>query len=247
MVKSDVLIIRDDVLFKKKEYHSRNKIRINSNDNVNNPQFKWIGVSVINDYGVLKDIEIDSNGIRGKRHWKDELKYQLLANYSSTKYFNEHFTNIMDIIDNSDKSLSRLNTDLIKYLVKSFGINTKIILASELNLTHTGNPTQDLINICNAVKGTAYLSGDGGRNYLDLDLFKNSNVELKFQNYVHPVYTQNHEGFLKYMSSLDALFCVGKYPDILNFEENNQPNQVGIEIKSEKGKRFKVDEILYNK
>ena len=46
MMKSDILVIRDEVLYVKKEFHNRNRIRINGNNPLN-PQSKWISIPVI--------------------------------------------------------------------------------------------------------------------------------------------------------------------------------------------------------
>jgi hypothetical protein len=212
----DVFVIRDEVLFVKNDFHQRNKIRINGNDNLNNPQFKWIHVPVIKMDDYIKFIPINEDG-----QWKSKLLHDIKVNYVSSSYFNKFYPELEKIFLDDNQKLIDLNMKLIKFLAKSFGINTKIIFASELGLKpqhyEKSNASQDIINICKALNAKTYLSGEGGKNYLDLDLFKKYDIEVEFQNYTQPIYDQKFPGFLPYMSAIDVLFCIGEIP---NQDEN---------------------------
>lgn len=208
---ADLFVIRDEVLFVKGDFHNRNKIRINSNDNINNPQFKWLHVPVNDTKDYIKHIDIEDND-----SWKSKLLHEIKVNYSSAPYFQKYYFDIEKIFLKDHEKLIDLNMELIKYLAKSFGITTKIIFASELGLKpknyEKSNASQDIINICKSLNAKTYISGEGGTNYLDLDLFKKSKINLEFQNYIHPTYNQRFPGFVPYMSALDALFCKGEMP-----------------------------------
>ena len=58
MKQSDIFIIRDEVLYIKKEYHNRNRIRINSHDNIKSPKSKWISVPVEDPNDFIKYAKI---------------------------------------------------------------------------------------------------------------------------------------------------------------------------------------------
>jgi hypothetical protein len=217
MRKSTIFVIRDEVLFIERDYHHRNRIRINSHDNVGNPKSAWVGVPVENPgQAYLHSISI-KNGKRGKRHWKDELIHQLRINYGKSPHFERFYPGITEIIRNSDSSLVGLNMALINFLCEAFGIKTRVVLASSLGLKKSKNyeksdASEDLVKICKALDADTYLSGSGGKSYLDLEPFKKEGIKVEFQEYSHPAYPQCFPGFLPYMSSLDALFCVGKFP-----------------------------------
>ena len=88
-------------------------------------------------------------------------------------------------------------------------------MASELNLKSLDKETdasQDLVNICKAVNGEIYLSGSGGKGYLNEIPFIKEGINVEFQDYDHPTYKQVFTGFLPNMSAIDALFCCGKIP-----------------------------------
>ncbi len=215
---SDIFVIRDEVLFVRKDFHQRNKIRINSNDNKNNPQFKWIKVPVVDVGDYILHVPIKKDEIRDKLPWHKKILHDISVSYKGTKFFSSFFPKLEKIFDNSDEKLISLNMKLINFLKDSFGIKTKIILASELGLKpenyEKSDASEDIVNICKKIKANVYLSGDGAKNYINSDLFDKVGIKLMFQGYNHPVYEQRYPGFLKYMSALDALFCLGSLPKI---------------------------------
>lgn len=221
--RSDIFVIRDEVLFVKKNFHQRNKIRINSNDNINNPQFKWIKVPVVNMMDYITHIPIKRDAIRDKMPWNKRILHDIKVSYEGAEHFSEFFPELKKIFDNSDEKLITLNMKLINFLKNSFGIKTKIILASDLCLKpehyEKSDASQDIVNICKKVNANVYLSGDGAKDYINQEPFEKEGIKLTFQGYKHPTYKQRYPGFLHYMSAIDALFCLGEMPAIEKQEE----------------------------
>ena len=55
-----------------------------------------------------------------------------------------------------------------------------------------------------------YISGIGGKQYLDEKLFKNENINLEYQNYTPIYYEQNlSKSFIENLSVIDLLANVG--------------------------------------
>jgi hypothetical protein len=55
-----------------------------------------------------------------------------------------------------------------------------------------------------------YLSGPGGRNYLNEKIFKQSKIEVEYQIYDPIIYSQKYaKPFIPNLSILDLLFNVG--------------------------------------
>ncbi len=217
MKKSDIFVIRDDVLFSsnKNSFHHRNRIRINGNNNLENPQWKWLTLPIEEKSDLIKNIRIKRNTIKKKNIlWNAELLDSIEKNYKNSRFFQEYFPVFERIFDNSDETLLSLNMKIINFLKNVFGIDTKIVFASSLELKYgkdeEKNASEDLAKICEALGGKIYLSGSAGKNYLDLEPFKKRGIKVIFQEYNHPVYKQNHPGFLPNLSSIDGLFCAGK-------------------------------------
>ena len=47
------------------------------------------------------------------------------------------------------------------------------------------------------------------KNYAEIEKFKKNNIEIYFQNYNHPIYTQLYGNFIPYLSVIDLLFNMG--------------------------------------
>ena len=213
MKQCDIFVIRDEVLYVKKEYHNRNRIRINGND-ISNPQFKWLNVPVfeINDY--IKHIKIKKDFCFKKKIWNEALLNEIKSAYQGSEYFDYFFPEIESIFNNTYGRLIDLNMRIINFLKDIFEIKCEIVMASELGLKPEyfcdgGDASEDLANICLKLGGDVYLSGSGGRDYLNLEAFDKKRIEVKFQDYKHQVYNQKFPGFVPNMSAIDSLFCVG--------------------------------------
>ena len=218
MKKSDIFVIRDEVLFIKKEYHNRNRIRINSYDNLKNPQSKWISVPVEDPQDYFMHVLIKNNLMQKDKLWNRSLLHEIKAGYHKAQYFKTFFPEIEKIFNNSDEKLLSLNMKIINFLKNIFQIKTPIILASELSLKpkncEKSDASEDIAQICEKLKAGIYLSGSGGKTYLSLEPFEKRNIEVQFQDYKHPVYEQHLPGFIPYMAAIDALFCTGRMPEL---------------------------------
>ena len=88
------------------------------------------------------------------------------------------------------------------------GINRAVYLESQLNI-ETKN-TGRIIDICKALSADTYLSGVGGKDYLEEGLFDASGIKLIYQDFRHPEYYQHHIPFMPFMSAIDLLFNHGE-------------------------------------
>ena len=81
------------------------------------------------------------------------------------------------------------------------------VLASDLDLSN--DPTDRLIDICQALDGDTYLSGPDGIKYMNLERFKKRGVQVIVQNFKPPVYPQLFGDFQSHLSIVDLLFNCG--------------------------------------
>ncbi|MGB2600808.1 MAG: WbqC family protein [Candidatus Omnitrophota bacterium] len=196
MDQSDVFVLLDDVQYKKNEWQNRNKIR-------NSEGWQWITVPVLYEFGQeIREVNIDTAG-----NWREKHIKSIELNYSKAPYFDKYFTFFLDIFEREWQSLSDLNTHFIEYFKETLGIKAKLIRSSNLNVQTSS--TERLVDICKLLEADVYLSGAGGEEYLDVELFKQSGIGLEFQAYKHPRYEQVYEGFEPYMAVADLLFCQG--------------------------------------
>jgi len=180
----DVFVLLDDAQFTRNSFINRNRIR--------GPDGSlWLTVPVRNKgcFGQqIKDVKIDNSQPWAWKHWGS-----IKQNYQKASGFPTHAVALEAMLCGTrwDKLID-LNIRAIHYIAKHLGIYPQMRVASDLSLTSQG--TQRLIDICKKVGADTYLSGSGGRNYQDEQLFKESGIKLTFQ-----------EGSFSNLSAIDNL------------------------------------------
>jgi len=199
---SDCFVILDNVQYKQREYQNRNKIRTQLG-------WIWLAIPVITKgkrYQLIKDVSID-NSIDWQRRHKNSLKTW----YGKAKYFDKYYPVFDELYSKPWSRLCDLNIEIIKRMLEILGINTKIYLESEMKIT--AKSTKRIIEIGKELMADIYLSGAGGKDYLDESLFVESGIKLEYQSFIHPHYNQlfvKNSQFIPFMSIVDLLFNQGE-------------------------------------
>lgn len=202
IAESDIFVILDNVQYKQREFQNRNKIRTKLG-------WIWLAVPVITKgkrYQLIKDVRID-NSLDWRRRHKNSLKTW----YGKAKYFDKYFAQLEQLYNNHRDRLCDINIEIIKFLLSVLEIKSKIYLESSMNIETKS--TKRIIEIGKTLKADVYLSGAGGRDYLEENLFLDSGIKLEYQDFVHPQYTQlysHNSQFIPFLSVIDLIFNHGK-------------------------------------
>ena len=199
MESADVFLILDTVQYVKFEYDNRCKIKTPRGE-------QWLTVPVgLQKSGTLtRDVNLPDGA-----EWKLIQKRAILNNYSKTLYYKDYRSEINEIFDTGWKKLSDLNIKLIHAVREWLGIDTPLKFASELPES-TLKGTGLILSYCQELGVDVYLSGAGGKNYLEQEQFKNNNIKLEFQDFTPIVYPQRFGDFIPNLSVIDLLFNCGK-------------------------------------
>ncbi len=125
--------------------------------------------------------------------------------------FKDYWNPIRDEILKDEESLDRLNYNLLLVLLKILEINhVKIHIASDLPVD-TLDPTQRLVDLCKETNATSYISGRGGKDYMELDKFEAVGIKVIYQDldFNNIVYSQGEDPFVPGLSVIDAIFNIG--------------------------------------
>lgn len=204
--KADIFVILDDVQYQKGGFINRNKIKTSQG-------WQWLTVPIKEKESLRKifQVEIDNQIAWEKNHWK-----AIFYNYQRAPYFKKYANFFQKVFQKKWKKIVNLDVYLIKQLLSILGIRTKLYKSSQLNVQ--GKGTARLVNLCQKLKAYTYLSGPGGKRYLDLTQFEEKKIKVIFQDFSHPVYPQRFEkiGFIPNLSIVDLLFnCGPKSLDII--------------------------------
>jgi len=197
----DVFVFLDDVQFKKNEWQNRNRIKTAQGE-------QYLTVPVHYKFPQ----KINEVGIDDATDWPKKHLASLGMNYSRAPFYREFITPVEQIIGQSWKNLAELNAALTLEIAGALDIRCKILTSSQMAVT--GESTDRLISICKAVGADTYLSGSGGKGYLNEDTFRENSVKLVYQEFHHPVHAQvsfkSNKEFLPNLAIVDLLFNCGK-------------------------------------
>ncbi len=199
---ADVFVIMDEAQYDKR-FTNRNLIL-----DSHGPVWLTIPINKAQKFSPNKSVEVnDSLGWR-EDHWK-----KITFSYANARFFNLYATELKGFYDKSWPLLFEFDLETTRKTMEWLGIKIPIVKESDLNVKTAG--TQRLVDICKAVGAETYVSGKGGKNYMDEGLFIENGLKVEHQNYSAMPYPQRFsESFVPDLSILDMLANVG--PESLN-------------------------------
>ena len=162
MRQADVFVLLDDVDFSKNGY--TNRVRIEAD--------RWLTVPVTSGLGTpisqVRTVDPDL----ADRHWGT-----LRAAYGRLSLIDDFVSIEREALASSDL-LVELNLAILAFLRAKLGIATKLVRSSDLSVH--GRSTERLVAIVTQLDGDTYLSGSGGRSYLDESVFRDAGIGVEY-------------------------------------------------------------------
>ncbi len=194
---ADVFVIMDDAQYDKR-YTNRNKIL--------NPQGPLeLTVPINKAQKFLPNISVEiNNGMPWREdHWK-----KILISYANARFFHLYKDYLEALYKREWLMLFELDLETTKKTMEWLGIKIPILRESELKVT--GKATERLVNVCKKLGADTYVSGPGGKSYLEEGLFEQNNIRLVYQRYAPATYPQRFTSeFVPNLSIIDMLANVG--------------------------------------
>jgi hypothetical protein len=206
MLQAKVFVIYDEVQFDKNGWRNRNRIKTAQG-------IQWLTVPVLTK-GQNKPTN-NSIQINSMMSWNLKHLKGIELSYKKAPFFNGFFPKIEDVLKRKWKFLLDLNLELIFLLRDYLGIETQIKLSSEIPSTikTVSCPEERLVEICQFLDLNIFYEGLAGKNYINESFFSQSEIQVEFQEYKHPVYRQLFGKFVSHLSCIDLIFNEG--PDSL--------------------------------
>ncbi|MCK4352831.1 WbqC family protein [candidate division WOR-3 bacterium] len=196
----DIFVILDSVQFPRgASWVNRNRIK------TPNGQL-WLTVPVKkHSLGLqkIKDVKIDN-----EHNWRKKHCLSLKHYYSKAPYFEDYIGFFEQIYKSDWAQLVDLNVTMIKEIAKWLEIKTKFVLSSTLGVT--GTKSELLIDICKQLSADTYLSGSGGKKYLEPEKFSQRGIKIKYYSFNPSPYPQLWGDFISNLSIIDLFFNCGK-------------------------------------
>ncbi len=151
----------------------------------------------------IKDLELYEKG-----RWAKDFLLTLYHFYVKSIFFFPVFEKIKTAVEAQDEKFLRLILNLLKIVKEEFEINKDFILQSELGIEEKG--TALLLSLAKELNAKEVLLPYFSDKAIDCEEFKKEDIKVFLLRYEPPQYPQFWGAFLKKLSALDLLFCMGK-------------------------------------
>ena len=205
MNSADVFIIYDEVQYTKNDWRNRNRIKT-ANGTI------WLTIPVQHNKLSQRiiDVEVANNEWR-KKHWNS-----ILMSYSKAPFFKQYSSQFEALYLNSDETLlSKINYGFFIAVNEILNIKTKLLWSRDMELIE--GKTERLVDLCQKVGATEYISGPAAKDYLQVEHFSKNNIKVSWIDYSgYPEYRQLNPPFEHQVSILDLIFNEGNNaPDFM--------------------------------
>jgi hypothetical protein len=197
----DLFVLLDNVQFVKRSWQQRNRVKTAAG-------LAWLTVPV-NVSGRYHQ-RITEASISDASFVDAHLR-TVAHNYSKAPNYKDRYAPFGDALKRgaATGSLAELNIGLIRFLFDALGVKTPLARATAIGVE--GRRTELLAQICRSTGASQYLSPLGSAVYLldEARMLQDGGVEVLFQHYEHPIYSQLFPPFLPYASAVDLLLNEG--------------------------------------
>lgn len=198
--RAERLVLLDHVQYQRLYFQNRNRIY-----GPNGAQWITVPVVVKGRYAQpITEVRIDN---AGNPRWADQCWQRIRHAYARAPHFAPHHDFFERLYVARWTRLVDLNIAIIRYLLEALAIDVQIIRSSDLAVK--GHKADLMLEICQRLGASNYVSGVSGRDYLDPTRFRGADIGIEFQEFHHPLYRQRREPFIPCMSAIDLLFNHG--------------------------------------
>ncbi len=186
-------------------------VQFSPGSRVNRVQVKTINDVVWLTAPIYKNFpqKINETELNNTTNWKEKHRKTFQMIYQNAPYFLEALDLFMTIYENKVTSLCEFNIFAIESITAYFDLNTRFLRSSSMDNSQLKS-TNRILDICQKLGATHYVTGHGAKNYIDYDLFENANISIEFMLYDRTPYPQLYGEFTPYVSIFDLIANCGK-------------------------------------
>ena len=199
--RADVFVFYDDVQYDKHGWRNRNRIKTPAGT-------QWLTIPVSSKGNVTEGLKISDARITWTQDWAKKHAATLRQSYARAPFFAHHAPMVEAFYAGRPELLADFTIETTRALAGALGISrTRFVRSSELGVS--GDRTERLVRILEAVSATHYISGPSAKAYLEEAVFAEAKIGLEYMVYDYPEYEQLHPPYDPGVSVLDLLFMKG--------------------------------------
>lgn len=199
IARSDVFVLLDDAQYTKNGWQNRNRIKSAQG-------WMYLTVPVMDAFAKpISAVRVDA-----QQRWRDKHWNALCTNYARAPYFRQFEDALRPLFAERWDGLCDVSIAMLERILPLIGRSPVLVRSSQLDVPGAG--TERLVRICRRLGARTYLTGDyAATNHLDLDVFKDSGIDVERQAWRCATYEQQfpRAGFIPDLSIVDLMFNAG--------------------------------------
>lgn len=196
----DTYVVYDDVNYIKGGWINRNRILINEK-----PQFITVPVKKASSNSLINELEINRT-----TKFPDKQLKTLEINYKKALFFDDVMPILERALKFDSQNLALFLYNSIAVVCDYLGIQTKLILSSDLDKDNSLKGKDKVLEICKILKADQYYNAIGGKELYDKDEFLVNGISLQFLETGNISYSQFNTDFVSYLSIIDMMMHVSQ-------------------------------------
>ena len=201
IARCDVFVFLDSVQAQKTGGSWLNRVKFAVNG-----EARWVTAPIdraFHGVRLVRDVEF------APKAWREQLLKTLNSAYGRAAHYRQTMNLVEPLIANAEQNAASYNRAAIVALAQTLGIGDRRFVASS-TLGVDGHSNDLLVAITRATGGDVYLCGGGAADYFDEGVFAAAGVKVRYQNFMHPRYSQSsNAGMIPGLSIVDALMHCG--------------------------------------
>jgi hypothetical protein len=198
MDRADVFVFLDNVQYIRRGFLNRNRVRTREG-------WTWVTLPVHSEYTsrICEVVPMQSD-------WLAKHRKTISLLYGRSRYL-ERLSGLWRVLDEAQNaSLAVLNAKSTLELARVLGMTPVTVVESEVQLSAEECRTADLrlITLCQKLGCDTYLAGASGRKYMDLQVWEEHGIQVKWRDFQLEPYQQLFPGWVENLSTVDLLLCV---------------------------------------
>jgi hypothetical protein len=199
---SDVFVFFDDVQYQKTGGSWSNRVKLLISD-----EARWATAAIDRNYHgtrTIREMHFLTNS-----PWRKKLLKSIEATYRRHPAYTDTMELFAPLLLSQESNVAEYNIQGVTTIAKRLGLDTHKLYRSS-DFSHKGSSNELLCSITRWVGGSTYICGGGADGYQDEAVFKDRQVILQYQSFIHPVYPQwGRKDFVSGLSVIDAAMNIG--------------------------------------
>lgn len=191
----DEFVLLDDVNFIMRGYINRNSILLNGKAHLFS-----IPLEKPSQNKLINETKLNFQS-KDKENFLKTIK---LA-YKKAPYFSSFYPVLEKVINENTFDLTTYIKNSFQSVIKYLGINTKLIVSSEIEKDNTLKAQDRIIEINKKIGSTQYINAIGGQELYNKNDFAKNNIQLNFIKMNKIKYKQFNNEFVPNLSMIDVM------------------------------------------